>query len=135
MKTLEALVRFLVSVSFARTSRYVPDRVGLKPKVGVVSTVALLVVVAGCGGDENHAGMDKDEAGKVVLIRARQAMPSVTFPYPADAVKTKTPRGVDAWLVKVDFESHSGQVCAYAWRDYQEKTHVQWDGVCRYWDF
>lgn len=79
--------------------------------------------------------MSEDEASRVVRSRAQRSTQSVTFPYPGDAVKTKTPGGVEAWLVKVDFDSHSGAVCAYVWRDKREKTNVQWDGNCRYWDF
>jgi hypothetical protein len=115
----------------------------LPPKLYLNSAILLLVLVAGCGGDENHAGMGKDEAERFVLARAHEAGMVKRFPYPTDAVKTKTPRGVDAWLVKLKFQGHSGEVCAYAWRDNQDKihegtwdgAHIEWDGACRHWNY
>ena len=59
-----------------------------------------------------------------------------TFPRRlVEAVKTKTPRGVDEWLVRVPYEGDSSDVCAYIWRDKRRKTHMQWDGSCRHWKY
>jgi hypothetical protein len=105
-------------------------------KASLALGFALFTVNAGCGGEESsYAGMTEDEAGKTVHSRVERAQPPDTFLYPADAVKATTPHGVDAWLVKVDFESHSAQVCAYVWRDQRKRTRFQEDGGCRHWEY
>jgi len=106
-------------------------------KLSLPWALLLLVLVTECGGDESpfHGGMSKDEATSTVHARVERAHPLDTFPYEDEGAKTKTPRGVDAWLVKVDYESFSGDVCAYAWRDKRRKMHVQWDGGCLHWKY
>ena len=79
------------------------------------------------------------QATRTVHSRAERAHPVDTFPYADEAVHSKTPRGVDAWLVKVDYAGYEGDLCAYVWRDQRRKTRVKWDGAgsafCEHWEY
>jgi len=105
-----------------------------------MSVLLALVLVAGCQAQTKteamssfHAGMTKREATRKVHKWVEQDIPLDTFPYPDEAVKAKTPRGLDAWFVKVDYAGYEGAVCAYIWRDMRKRTHVQWDDECLDW--
>jgi hypothetical protein len=57
----------------------------------------------------------------------------------AEKVETQTPSGTYAWLVRLDSEGDSGDICGYVWRGDEPGRadgtliRIQFDRGCRHW--
>jgi hypothetical protein len=99
----------------------------------------------GCGGlkkrpyDTSRAGVERDQAAAFLRREVERAAPRETFSK-TEAVETKTPSGIDAWLVRLVSDADSGDRCGYVWRGSEpgraDSTvlKVQLDRGCRHWE-
>ena len=82
--------------------------------------IALLAgTIAGCGGhDDSYAGLRRDDARTDARAYVQKLDPRETLISPED-VRSRTPGGRPAWLVRVPFEGDSSDACVYVWREIQ----------------
>ena len=117
----------------------------LVPRVlGSVLMIICLATGVGCGDlkerpyDTSRTGVERDQAAAFLRRQVERATPTVTFSK-TEAVETKTPSGVDAWLVRLVAAAGSGDRCGYVWRGSEpgraDSTvlRVQLDQNCRHW--
>ena len=102
---------------------------------GIPAALSVLVLTAGClGEDERYAGLSEEEAKTQVHAWDQRGRTFGTF-HSTEAARSKTPRGEDAWLVRVVYESGSLDSCAYIWRDGEHAAEVRPDELCRHWEY
>jgi hypothetical protein len=104
----------------------------------LVRWVALLVPLAllapSCGGhDRRYAGVDEGDARSSALEYVRKLPGSETLMTP-EAVRSRTPGGHQAWLVRVPFAGDSSDACVYVWRG-ADRIERRLDGSCRHWNY
>jgi hypothetical protein len=102
---------------------------------GLPAALSVLVVATGCFGEgDRYAGLSEEEAKTQVRAWDQRRRTFETFHY-SEAARSKTPRGEDAWLVRVVYEGGSLDSCAYTWRDGGHAAEVRPDELCRHWRY
>jgi hypothetical protein len=113
-----------------------------------VLTPALMILClasgVGCGDlkkkpyDTSRTGVEQDQAAAFLRRQVERATPTESFSK-TEAIETRTPSGVDAWLVRLVSDADSGDRCGYVWRGSEpgraDSTvlRVQLDPGCRHW--
>jgi hypothetical protein len=118
----------------------------LVPRVlGPALMILCLAGAVGCGDlktrpyDTSRTGVERDQATAFLRREVERATPTETFSK-TEAVETKTPSGIKAWLVRLVSDADSGDRCGYVWRDSEpgraDSTvlRVQLDRGCRHWE-
>jgi hypothetical protein len=98
----------------------------------------------GCGDlkknpyDTSRTGVERDQAAAFLRRDVERAAPKEIFSK-TEAVETKTPSGINAWLIRVVSDAGSGDRCGYVWRGSEPGRadgtvlRVQLDHGCRHW--
>jgi hypothetical protein len=117
----------------------------LVPRVlGPALMIPCLATGVGCGDlkerpyDTSRTGVERDQAVALLRREVERAAPREVFSK-TDAVETRTPSGIEAWLVRL--VSDSADRCGYVWRGSEPGRadgtvlRVQLDRGCRHWRF
>ena len=117
----------------------------LVPRVlGPALMILCLATGVGCGDlkkrpyDTSRTGVERDQATAFLRRDVEREAPTETFSK-TEAVETKTPSGIDAWLVRLVSDADSGDRCGYVWRGSEPGRAdgtvlgVQLDPGCRQW--
>ena len=117
----------------------------LRRALAVVVAISCVAVAAGCDWGERpydtpRARVEGDQA--VALLRReveRRRLPG-SFPR-AERVETRTPSGIDAWLVRLVSDADGADLCGYVWRGEEPETgrvegtviEIRFDDGCEHW--
>ena len=90
--------------------------------------------------DTPRARVEGDQAVALLRREVERRGLSGTFPK-AEKIETRTPFGIDAWLVRLFAEGEGADLCGYVWRGEEPETgraegtviRVRFDARCRHW--